>query len=271
MKPKVKAPSFEAIAKTLNVISNLQINTVCYSSKCPNLAECFKRGVATFMILGDVCTRNCRFCNIKSGIPQKVDQTEPVKIAKAVKKLDLNYVVITSVDRDDLKDFGSSQFVNTINEITKLSPKTKIECLTPDFQGDINALNLLATSHAYKLAHNIETVEKLHKKIKPKSSYSLSLKVLEYYSKFKITKSSIIVGFGENFKDIEKTMKDLLNSGVSQLTIGQYLRPSPKHYPVLKYYSDKEFLELKNTALNLGFKAVVSGNLIRSSFYADKL
>jgi lipoic acid synthetase len=271
MKPKIKAPAFETIKKTLNIIDRYGINTVCYSSKCPNIAECFERGTATFMILGNICTRNCRFCNIKSAKPQNVDINEPLKISKAVKDLNLKYVVITSVDRDDLNDYGSIHFVNTINAIKTLSPAVKIECLTPDFQGDINALNRLAVSDAYKLAHNIETVERLHKKLKPKSSYNLSLRILEYYSKFKITKSSLIVGFGESFKEIEKTMKDLINAGVKQLTIGQYLQPSRKHYPVKKYYTDKEFEELKNLALNLGFKAVVSGKLIRSSYYADKL
>ena len=271
MKPKVKAPSFEAISKTYNIIKNLDITTVCYSSKCPNISECFERGTATFMILGNICTRNCRFCNIKSAKPQPVDEKEKDKIAAAVKLLNLNYVVITSVDRDDLRDFGSSHFAEVINTVQSTNPSVKIEALTPDFKGDIKALNRLALSSAYKLAHNIETVKRLHKKLKPKSSYSLSLKVLEYYSKFKLTKSSIIVGFGERIEEIEECMRDLINAGVSQLTIGQYLRPSPKHYPVKKTYSKEEFEMLKNLGLSLGFKSVVSGMLVRSSYYADKL
>ena len=271
MKPKVLAPSPEIIEKTNNIIEKYQINTVCFSSKCPNISECFKRGTATFMIMGNICTRNCRFCGVTSGQPHNLDKNEPLKVAKAVNELNLNYVVVTSVDRDDLEDFGSRHFYKTIEKVKELNPHTKIEALTPDFNGDLISLELISNSNAYKLAHNIETVERLHKKLKPKSSYSLSLKVLEYYSKFKITKSSIIVGFGESFKDIEKTFKDLINAGVSQLTIGQYLRPSPKHYPVKKYYTNKEFEELKNLAYSLGFKAVVSGNLIRSSYYADKL
>jgi len=271
MKPKVLAPSPKVIEKTNNIIDKYQINTVCFSSKCPNISECFNRGTATFMIMGNICTRNCRFCGVNSGQPNNLDKNEPLKIAKSVSELNLNYVVITSVDRDDLIDYGSRHFYNVIEKVKEINPDTKIEALTPDFNGDIKSLELMTNSSAYKLAHNIETVEKLHKKLKPKSSYNLSLKVLEYYSKFKITKSSIIVGFGETFEDMEKTFKDLLNAGVSQLTIGQYLRPSLKHYEVKKYYTDKEFQELEKLALNLGFKAVVSGNLIRSSYYADKL
>jgi lipoic acid synthetase len=271
MKPKVLAPSEEVIKATKNIIDKYNINTVCYSSKCPNISECFARGTATFMILGNICTRNCRFCGVSKGKPLNLDKNEPIKVANAIKDMKLNYVVITSVDRDDLKDFGSNHWLKVIEKIKEINPNTKIEALTPDFQGDINALNLMISSPAYKLAHNIETVKRLHKILKPKSSYKLSLKVLEYYSKSKITKSSLIVGFGETFEEIEKTLIDLKNAGVSQITIGQYLQPSPHHYPIKKYYSDKKFKELEQMGLNLGFKAVVSGELIRSSYYADKL
>ena len=271
MKPKILAPSKEIIKKTKNIIEKENINTVCFASKCPNITECFNRGMATFMIMGNICTRNCRFCGVIKGRPKRLDKNEPLKVANAIKELNLKYAVITSVDRDDLSDFGSNHFYKTITTINKINPYTKIEALTPDFGGDIKALELMVNSNAYKLAHNIETVKRLHKKLKPKSSYELSLKVLEFYSKFKITKSSIIVGFGESLEEIEKTLKDLLNAGVSQLTISQYLRPSPKHFPVKKYYSDNEFKELENIALNLGFKAVASGKLIRSSYYADRL
>ena len=271
MKPKIIAPSPEIIEKTLSIIQKESINTVCFSSKCPNISECFKRGTATFMIMGNICTRNCKFCGVASGNPLKLDKSEPEKIANAVKELNLNYVVITSVDRDDLEDFGSSHFCEVIEKVKITNPDTKIEALTPDFQGDIKSIEKIVNSPAYKLAHNIETVEKLHKRLKPKSEYKLSLQVLEFYSKYKITKSSLIVGFGESLREIEKTFKDLRDAGVSQLTIGQYLQPTPKHYPVEKYYTEEEFEELKNLALSYGFKAVVSGNLIRSSYYADKL
>ena len=271
MKPKVLAPSPEVIEKTNKIIDKYHINTVCFSSKCPNISECFARGTATFMIMGNICTRNCRFCGVNSGNPLKLDKNEAKKVANAIKELNLKYVVITSVDRDDLTDYGSGHFYEVIEKIKEINPNTKIEALTPDFNGDLKAVELMVNSSAYKLAHNIESVKRLHKKLKPKSDYNLSLKVLEYYSKFKITKSSIIVGFGESFEEIEKTFKDLLNAGVSQITIGQYLRPSPKHYEVKKYYNAKEFKELEDLAYSLGFKAVVSGNLVRSSFYADRL
>jgi len=267
MKPKVKAPNNN---ETLRLIQKYHINTVCYSSKCPNIYECFNKKSATFMILGNICTRNCRFCNVTSGKPLPPDEKEPEKIAAAVRLLGLKYVVITSVDRDDLEDFGSAHFYKTVEKIKELNPNTKIEALTPDFKGDINALNLMTTSSAYKLAHNIETVRRLHKKLKPKSDYELSLKVLEYYSKFKITKSSLIVGFGETIEEIEKTLIDLKNAGVSQLTIGQYLRPSPKHWPVKKYYSEEEFKMLGEMAKSKGF-VVASGKLVRSSYRADEL
>jgi len=271
MKPKIVAPNEEIINKTKNIIDKYQINTVCFSSKCPNISECFNRGTATFMIMGNICTRNCKFCGVNKGKPKELDKNEALKVANAVKELDLKYVVITSVDRDDLSDFGSTHFFEVIEKIKELNPKTKIEALTPDFKGDIKSLEKMINSSAYKLAHNIETVKRLHKTLKPKSDYNLSLKVLEYYSKFKITKSSIVVGFGEEIEEIEKTLKDLLNTGVSQITIGQYLRPSFHHYPVKKYYSKTEFKELKNLALSLGFKAVESGIMVRSSYYADKL
>ena len=190
MKPKVIAPSPEIIKKTNNIIEKYQINTVCFASKCPNISECFKRGTATFMIMGNICTRNCRFCGVIKGKPNSLDENEPLKVAKAINELNLNYVVITSVDRDDLEDFGSRHFYKTIEKVKEFNPNTKIEALTPDFNGDLISLELISNSSAYKLAHNIETVERLHKKLKPKSSYTLSLKVLEYYSKFKITKSS---------------------------------------------------------------------------------
>ena len=271
MKPTVTAPSKEIIEKTEKILKKYQINTVCFASKCPNISECFKRKTATFMILGNICTRNCRFCGVNKGKPQKIDKTEPLKVANSIKELGITYAVITSVDRDDLEDFGSIHWQRTIEKINELNPQTKIEALTPDFQGDLQALTLIATSNAYKLAHNIETVKRLHKKLKPKSSYELSLKVLEFYSKYKITKSSLIVGFGESFEEIEKTLIDLKNAGVSQITIGQYLSPSPHHYPVKKYYSNEEFNILENLAYSIGFETAISGELVRSSYYADKL
>ncbi len=271
-KPKVKAPSFELIGKTKQILDKNFVNTICLNSACPNIGECFERKTATFLILGNICTRRCKFCAVKKAKPDPIDKNEPLNVAKAIKDLNLKYAVITSVDRDDLKDFGAFQFVKTVKRIKEISSDTKIELLTPDFQNKRELLELIISSKPYKLSHNIETVERLSKKIMPGCSYKRSLKVLEIYSKSSIiTKSSIMVGLGESKKEILNTLKDLLNAGVSQLTIGQYLSPSKNHAKVIKYYKKEEFEELKERALSMGFKAVASGSLVRSSYYADIL
>lgn len=271
-KPKVKAPSFELIGKTKQILDKNFVNTICLNSACPNIGECFERKTATFLILGNICTRRCKFCAVKKAKPDPIDKNEPLNVAKAIKDLNLKYAVITSVDRDDLKDFGAFQFVKTVKRIKEISSDTKIELLTPDFQNKRELLELIISSKPYKLSHNIETVERLSKKIMPGCSYKRSLKVLEIYAKSSIiTKSSIMVGLGESKKEILNTLKDLLNAGVSQLTIGQYLSPSKNHAKVIKYYKKEEFEELKERALSMGFKAVASGSLVRSSYYADIL
>ncbi len=271
-KPKVKAPSFELIGKTKQILDKNFVNTICLNSACPNIGECFERKTATFLILGNICTRRCKFCAVKKAKPNPIDKNEPLNVAKAIKDLNLKYAVITSVDRDDLKDFGAFQFVKTVKRIKEISSDTKIELLTPDFQNKRELLELIISSKPYKLSHNIETIERLSKKIMPGCSYKRSLKVLEIYAKSSIiTKSSIMVGLGESKKEILNTLKDLLNAGVSQLTIGQYLSPSKNHAKVIKYYKKEEFEELKERALSMGFKAVASGSLVRSSYYADIL
>ncbi len=268
LKPKVKAPSLELIEKTSAILRQNGTNTICMESGCPNVSECFLRGTATFLILGSICTRNCRFCAVTHSKPGEVDLNEPKRIAKAVNELGLNYVVITSVDRDDLKDLGSRQFVKCVEELRGI----KVEVLTPDFQAKEEILDFVAGSAPYKLAHNIETVERLFKKIMPGCSYKKSLKVLSRYAKSNIlTKSSIMVGLGEREEELLRTFRHLIEAGVSQLTIGQYLQPSPSHAPVEKYYTQSEFEKLKEAAMGFGFKSVVSGPLVRSSYYADIL
>jgi len=272
-KPKVRAPHPKQIEETQNILRQNNLTTVCEEAACPNRFECYQRKSATFMILGNTCTRSCAFCNVKTGKGEKVDATEPIRLANAIYQLKLKYVVITSVDRDDLKDFGASHFYNCVKAIIAKNPNVKIELLTPDFRYNIDALNLIIQSNVYKLAHNQETVERLSKYIRPQSNYIRSLKVLEYYAKNSnaIIKSSIMLGLGEEEKEIIQTLKDLYNAGATEITIGQYLQPSPKHHKVVKYYPQEYFDKLKDIAYNIGFNAVASGILVRSSYYADKI
>ena len=272
-KPKVKAPAPELLHSMQTILQNNQLTTVCEAAACPNRAECYSRGSATFMILGDVCTRACSFCNVKTGHGQKVDVDEPLRLASAIKELDLKYVVITSVDRDDLKDYGAEHFAACVKKIKELNPAIKIELLTPDFHYDKAALNAVIASDAYKLAHNQETVRRLSKSVRPQSDYERSLKVLEYYAKNsnKIIKSSLMVGLGEREEELRESMRELLDVGVSELTIGQYLQPTQKHHSVEKYYDAQFFEDMKAEAYVMGFQAVASGILVRSSYFAEEL
>ena len=271
LKPRVKAPSPELIDATKKILDKNQTNTICTQSLCPNISECFMRGTATFLILGDICTRNCKFCSVTHAKPKEVDTSEPKRVAQAVSQLGLRYVVITSVDRDDLSDYGANQFVAVTKEIQKRS-SAKIELLTPDFKANEELLHKVIEAKPYKLAHNIETVRRLSKKIMPGCSYEKSLKVLEIYAKSGIiTKSSLIVGFGESKKEIEEALVDLKNAGVRQVTIGQYLRPTKGQLPVQKYYTPEEFYEIEAMGKTIGFDAVVAGSLVRSSYYAERL
>ena len=267
-KPKVKAPAPELLHNMQAVLQNNQLTTVCEAAACPNRAECYSRGSATFMILGDVCTRACTFCNVKTGHGQKVDVEEPLRLASAIKELNLKYVVITSVDRDDLKDYGAGHFTACVKKIKELNPEIKIELLTPDFRNNKASLNAVIASDAHKLAHNQETIRRLSKSVRPQSDYDRSLKVLEYYAKNsnKIIKSSLMVGLGEREDELRESMRELLDVGVSELTIGQYLQPTPKHHKVKKYYDTQFFEDLKAEAYAMGFKAVASGILVRSSY-----
>ncbi len=272
LKPKVKAPHPYLVEKTAMILQKEGTNTICMESKCPNIAECFERGTATFLIMGTRCTRKCSFCNVSHGTPAALDPKEPVKIARAVQKLGLRYVVITSVDRDDIEDYGASHFFHVCQSIRRLNPDTKIELLTPDFQGDEKALETIVQTDAYKLAHNVETIERLTKKIMPGSRYHRSLEVLRYYATSgAIVKSSLMVGLGETKEELIQTFEDLAKAGVRHLTIGQYLQPSTAHHPVIKYYRPHEFDELAVLAKKAGIEAVVSGALVRSSYYADIL
>ncbi len=252
------------------------LNTVCEGARCPNKNECYQKKTATFLIMGSVCTRNCRYCNIDCEKPLPLDEKEPENIAKAVSKLDLKYVVITSVTRDDLADGGANHFVKCIEEIRKQSiqnnKKVKIEILTPDFKGDKNSLDLIIKSQPDVFNHNIETVEKIFKNARPQGNYNLSLDVLKYVKENSsiTTKSGLMIGLGETFEDIEKTLLDLKSIKCDIVTIGQYISPSKNHLPVEKYYTLEEFEQIKELARKVGIKNYQIGPLVRSSYNASE-
>lgn len=249
------------------------LNTVCEGARCPNKNECYTKHTATFLIMGSVCTRNCRYCNISCERPEPLNSQEPENIAKAVKDLGLKYSVITSVTRDDLPDGGAEHFAQCIYEIRKISPDTKIEILTPDFKGDKNALNTIIRSNPDVFNHNIETVEAVFKSARPQGNYQKSLEVLKYVkenSKIK-TKSGMMIGLGETFEQIEATLCDLKSVGCDILTIGQYIQPSKQHLEVVKYYTLEEYEDLKSLARKVGFKNYQIGPLVRSSYNASEI
>lgn len=249
------------------------LNTVCENARCPNKNECYTKHTATFLIMGGVCTRNCKYCNISCQKPEPLDVDEPKHIAKAVNDLGLKYAVITSVTRDDLPDGGAEHFAKCIEEIRKISPDTKIEILTPDFKGNIESLNTIIKAHPDVFNHNIEAVRGIFKTVRPQGNYDVSLSVLKYIkenSDIK-TKSGLIIGLGENFEQIKETFEDLYNVGCDILTVGQYIQPSKEHYPVGKYYKPEEYEELKKLATSVGIKHSQIGPLVRSSYNAASL
>ncbi len=249
------------------------LNTVCENARCPNKNECYTKHTATFLIMGGVCTRNCKYCNISCQKPEPLDVDEPKHIAKAVKDLGLKYAVITSVTRDDLPDGGAEHFTKCIEEIRKISPDTKIEILTSDFKGNIESLNTIIQAHPDVFNHNIEAVRGIFNTVRPQGNYDVSLSVLKYIkenSDIK-TKSGLIIGLGENFAQIKETFEDLYNVGCDILTVGQYIQPSKEHYPVGKYYKPEEYEELKKLATSVGIKHSQIGPLVRSSYNAASL
>jgi len=266
---RVKMPSGKLYVQTNSALGNLC--TVCKSAKCPNLGKCWSEGRATFMILGDVCTRNCRFCAVKKGVPTPVDSTEPMRLALAAKKMNLKFVVITSVTRDDLPDGGAKHFADTIFAIRKEIPEAKIEVLTPDFMGDTKALDVILNASPDVFNHNLETVKELQKSIRIKASYEVSLEVLKYASKSnKAIKSGIMLGLGETKEQVENCLRDMRESNVNILTIGQYMKASPENIDIVRYAELDEFEYYKDFALKLGFEKVQSSPFTRSSFNAQE-
>ncbi len=268
---KVSIPGGRNYVKMKSILHDAKIHTICEEAKCPNINECFRSGTAVFLILGNVCTRNCLYCNVTHGKPNNLDPKEPENIALSVKKLGLKYVVITSVTRDDLSDGGASVFTQTIEKVKVMNPEAMIEVLIPDFKGDISALKSIVDAKPNIINHNIEVVKELFSDIRPKGDYKISLNLLSKIKKLNNSmnsKSGFMVGIGETYDQIINTMKDLRKSDVDFLTIGQYLQPTNKHTKIKKYYTPDEFNKFKRIGLDFGFKHVESGPLVRSSYHA---
>jgi lipoic acid synthetase len=270
---KVRAPGSENYLRLKGIMRELGLHTVCEEANCPNIGECWHHGTATFMILGDTCTRSCGYCNVIHGTPKSADAAEPVKVASAIHAMALDYVVVTSVDRDDLADFGATQFARTIAETRLRMPDTRIEVLIPDFQGDPAALRIVLDARPDVLNHNIETVPRLYRTARPGGRYERALGVLRRSRELAPdipTKSGLMVGLGEHWEELVQVLADLRAAGVSIVTIGQYLRPSLANLPMERYYTPAEFDELKRIGLELGFGHVESGPLVRSSYHAHE-
>ncbi|MFC1480446.1 lipoyl synthase, partial [Candidatus Omnitrophota bacterium] len=261
----------KSFGEVRDVLNGLNLNSVCVEAACPNRGECWQMRHVTFMIMGQICTRGCRFCDVTGGSPEALDASEPRKVAAAVEKLAVKYAVITSVTRDDLQDKGAGHFIRTVREIKTNTPQVLVESLIPDFTGDAGLLKRIAFSQAEVIAHNIEVPRKLYSKVRPKADYRRSLDVLKTLGVAKtegakiLTKSSIILGLGETEDDIFRTLKDLRDAGVDIVYIGQYLSPSREHWPVTRYYSPDEFKFFEEEAVRMGFGAVCAGPMVRSS------
>jgi lipoic acid synthetase len=271
---KRKLPTGPAYEKVRLLLSSSRVHTVCQEAKCPNIWECYSNGTSTFMILGARCTRNCRFCNVSSGIPDKVDSGEPLRVAGAVKDLGLKYVVITSVTRDDLEDGGAAQFAATIEAVRRQGDGVGIEVLIPDFQEDESALGTVLAARPDVLNHNVETVPALYTMVRPEAIYQRSLDLLKRASELTPdipVKSGLMVGLGETEDQLIQTMADIHGHGGAILTLGQYLQPTRHHLPVARYYSPETFDRLKETAFKIGFAKVASAPFVRSSYQAENL
>ena len=273
---KMKLPNSDKFHEVNRLLKDNQLNTVCEEASCPNIGECYSRGTATFMILGEICTRRCPFCDVASGTPLSPDENEPIKLSLTIAKLKLNYMVITSVDRDDLEDGGARHFSECIKEIRKNNNNIKIEILVPDFRGKgkiEKALEILFEQPPNVFNHNLETIPRLYKRARPGARYEHSLSLLKNFKKkmpLVPTKSGLMLGLGESNEEILEVMKDLRDHDVDMLTLGQYLQPTPYHLPVERYVTPIDFDNLKKEAALLGFTSVASGPMVRSSYHADQ-
>ncbi len=268
---KIKVAKGKEYISVKEIVEKHKLHTICTSGHCPNLHECWGRGTATLMILGDICTRSCKFCNVKTGKPLPADFEEPKRIAESVKLLKLKHVVLTSVDRDDLDDLGAEIWAMTIREVKKINPETTIETLTPDFDGREELIKLVADAKPEIISHNLETVRRLTPQTRSRAKYDVSLKTLKIIAESGVVaKSGIMVGIGEKPKEVYQVMDDLLAVGVKVMTIGQYLQPTKKHLEVVEYITPEQFKEYERVGLEKGFKFVESGPLVRSSYHAEK-
>lgn len=270
---KIRVHEGETFQAVRGLVDGQRLHTVCEEARCPNLHDCWNRGTATFMILGDVCTRACRFCNVTSGRPAELDLGEPLRVAESVAQLGLRHVVVTSVDRDDLRDGGADIFARTIRAIHRRSPGTGVEVLTPDFGGRLEPVAEVVAAGPDIFNHNLETVPRLYARVRPRAVYTNSLRLLAEVRRLApgmVTKTGVMVGLGETTDELLAAFADMRAHDIDVLTVGQYLRPSPKHVEVDRYYHPDEFAELKRAALGLGFRHVESGPLVRSSYHADE-
>lgn len=268
---KMKMPKGESYSKVKNLVAQHGLHTICTSGNCPNIGECWNRGTATLMILGDICTRNCKFCGVKTGKPLPVDAEEQKRVARSVQIMGLKHCVITSVDRDDLPDLGASVWAETISEVKKLNPETKLEVLIPDFQGKKELIQQVIDARPEVISHNLETVERLTPQIRSAAKYRRSLEVIETVAKSGlVAKSGIMLGLGETEAEVLQTMDDLLAAGCKVMTIGQYLAPTLQHMPVSEYIVPEQFEKYRTIGLEKGFSFVESSPLVRSSYCAEK-
>ncbi|AZI34256.1 lipoyl synthase [Kaistella carnis] len=274
-KPKwirVKLPTGKNYRELRTLVDKYKLNTICQSGSCPNMGECWGEGTATFMILGNICTRSCGFCGVKTGKPLDVNWDEPEKVARSIKLMKIKHAVLTSVDRDDLKDMGSILWAETVNAVRRISPGTTMETLIPDFQGITKHIDRLIEVHPEVISHNMETVKRLTREVRIQAKYERSLEVLSYLKEAgqKRTKTGLMLGLGEENAEVFQTIEDIRNANVDVITIGQYLQPTKKHLPVKKFVTPEEFNEFGDFARSLGFRHVESSPLVRSSYHAEK-
>lgn len=269
---RVKLPTGKKYTELRGLVDKYKLNTICTSGSCPNMGECWAEGTATFMILGNICTRSCGFCGVKTGRPETIDWDEPEKVARSIKLMNIKHAVITSVDRDDLKDMGSILWAETVKSIRRMNPNITLETLIPDFQGNTTNIDRILAVHPEVISHNMETVKRLSREVRIQAKYERSLEVLNYLKKqgAKRTKSGIMLGLGETEEEVIQTIRDLSKVNLDIITIGQYLQPSKKHLSVKEFITPEQFKKYETIGLELGFRHVESGALVRSSYKAQK-